>query len=515
MKFTCGSCAAKYQIADEKIAGRTLKMKCRKCGHPIVVRGGSTGGAPRPSARPRRPSLPSQAAAPEAAATQTGGSVAPPPTRPSRTSGLGAEFRRQAGTTQAAAAAAPAPGDEWHVSIDETPVGPLSRDEVARRVLEHVIDESSLVWRDGFEAWRPLSEVAELASLLRARPGLHRPPPMTNRRGATGRFAAARTTGRTAASRRSAPASAPMPPPPPAGGFFPDDDDAATEVLGGAPADAAAAAAGSHGSRDSIAAPPPRQGLWQNPGFVIAFVMAIFFSSVLALLVFKQVFEAPSGSGTVAQAPASPPPASASEGAAGAVRIPDDEELDRVAAGDAESEPEATPTRAPEPRAGAEASGGSAARSAGEAEPREARAASDGSGEMSDEDAALLARMRGSGDDFGGPTVRAREIDSGSASRSAGELDQRQVARVVNRNKRSLRQCYERAIRGVTDAPTVTYDVNLQVAPSGRVSRVRMSSRGASLPGLDGCFETAMKRWVFPPSAEGQPVSFPVVLQPG
>src|SRR5882757_7844526 len=37
MKFLCPSCKAKYQIADEKVAGRAVRMKCRKCGHIIQV----------------------------------------------------------------------------------------------------------------------------------------------------------------------------------------------------------------------------------------------------------------------------------------------------------------------------------------------------------------------------------------------------------------------------------------------------------------------------------------------
>src|SRR5260221_102027 len=37
MKFLCENCKAKYQIADEKVAGRTVRMKCRKCGHLIEV----------------------------------------------------------------------------------------------------------------------------------------------------------------------------------------------------------------------------------------------------------------------------------------------------------------------------------------------------------------------------------------------------------------------------------------------------------------------------------------------
>ena len=39
MKFLCDNCKAKYQIPDEKIRGRTLKMKCRKCEHPILIKG--------------------------------------------------------------------------------------------------------------------------------------------------------------------------------------------------------------------------------------------------------------------------------------------------------------------------------------------------------------------------------------------------------------------------------------------------------------------------------------------
>jgi len=37
MKFLCPSCKAKYQIADEKVIGRSVKMKCRQCGHIIEI----------------------------------------------------------------------------------------------------------------------------------------------------------------------------------------------------------------------------------------------------------------------------------------------------------------------------------------------------------------------------------------------------------------------------------------------------------------------------------------------
>ena len=37
MKFLCPSCKAKYQIADEKVSGRSVRMKCRKCGFVIPL----------------------------------------------------------------------------------------------------------------------------------------------------------------------------------------------------------------------------------------------------------------------------------------------------------------------------------------------------------------------------------------------------------------------------------------------------------------------------------------------
>ncbi|MCA9599759.1 MAG: zinc-ribbon domain-containing protein, partial [Myxococcales bacterium] len=67
MKFLCPSCKAKYQIADDKVAGRSVRMKCRKCGHMIslskVVTEGSVsrkldglGSRPPPASTPPPPS---------------------------------------------------------------------------------------------------------------------------------------------------------------------------------------------------------------------------------------------------------------------------------------------------------------------------------------------------------------------------------------------------------------------------------------------------------------------------
>lgn len=104
MKFLCPSCKAKYQIADEKVAGRSVRMKCRKCGHMISIAKAVTegsvsrkldGGAapsaspPPPSSKPGTWREPGEAAVPKRAPPPRPGAraasspfAAAPPPRP-------------------------------------------------------------------------------------------------------------------------------------------------------------------------------------------------------------------------------------------------------------------------------------------------------------------------------------------------------------------------------------------------------------------------------------------------
>ena len=45
MKITCQSCQAKYTIADEKVLGKIVKIRCKKCAATIVVNGADSSGA--------------------------------------------------------------------------------------------------------------------------------------------------------------------------------------------------------------------------------------------------------------------------------------------------------------------------------------------------------------------------------------------------------------------------------------------------------------------------------------
>src|SRR5688572_23352331 len=124
MKFLCGNCKAKYQIADEKASGKTLRMKCRRCGHDILIDGHNVAASSMPPAAPapaaRKPSV-----VPSPARSGSGAQVLPSrpvatqglPPRPAALrskppSALGSEFRRHI----AAPPEVPqrAPYDLWH-----------------------------------------------------------------------------------------------------------------------------------------------------------------------------------------------------------------------------------------------------------------------------------------------------------------------------------------------------------------------------------------------------------------
>jgi predicted Zn finger-like uncharacterized protein len=202
VKFLCEQCKAKYQIADEKVAGKTVRMKCRKCGHLIEVRAAVTEtSTASPQPHPERhsglpaPILPQR--------SPSGGMVAAqlPESRP-RAAPLATGFalgtrtaprhERSAGALEGAfknavqredESSAPfdmsdlSPSDEWYVAINGVPVGPIRVAEVRRKAALGAVTEDSLVWQEGLDEWRPLRLFPELAASVReAMSRLSRPP---------------------------------------------------------------------------------------------------------------------------------------------------------------------------------------------------------------------------------------------------------------------------------------------------------------------------------------------------
>jgi hypothetical protein len=59
---------------------------------------------------------------------------------------------------------------DWYVAIDEKQTGPLTPEAITEHWDRGEIGPDSLTWRQGFEDWVPLSDVAELAAWLAPRP---------------------------------------------------------------------------------------------------------------------------------------------------------------------------------------------------------------------------------------------------------------------------------------------------------------------------------------------------------
>ena len=38
MRFSCSRCDAQYTISDEKVRGKVIKVRCKRCNHLLVIR---------------------------------------------------------------------------------------------------------------------------------------------------------------------------------------------------------------------------------------------------------------------------------------------------------------------------------------------------------------------------------------------------------------------------------------------------------------------------------------------
>jgi len=117
MKVECAACQAKYQIPDERVAGRKLKIRCRKCGGAIIVRG-------------------DQLVAPVEETTQQ----AP--------SGYG--------------------DGEWHVSLDGNQHGPYATTQMASMLRNGQLAWDAHIWRDGYSDWRTAGDSDTLVRAVAA-----------------------------------------------------------------------------------------------------------------------------------------------------------------------------------------------------------------------------------------------------------------------------------------------------------------------------------------------------------
>src|SRR5262249_12800312 len=199
MRFVCDSCSAQYMISDDKVGANGVKVRCKKCSHVIIVRrqvdeddaalrGLEDAPAPPPPAEAPtgENSIFSDVddeeigAAFESALGERPESPAESQVDDTRVMDSNTVARLAAlaeGNVPPATDAAPLP-HEWYVAIADKPTGPWPPRASKEHGDQGVIGPDSLTWRQGFEDWMPLSEVAELATWLAPRPArpVYSPP---------------------------------------------------------------------------------------------------------------------------------------------------------------------------------------------------------------------------------------------------------------------------------------------------------------------------------------------------
>ncbi len=118
MKITCQACQAKYTIADEKVVGKVVKIRCKKCGATIVVNGNE--------------------------ATAGGGTLPP----------------SLSGATDFATP--PGAQNQWMVNVGEDDQRTLPEAEVISAFRSGIVNGETLCWKEGMTDWLPIHEVAAL-----------------------------------------------------------------------------------------------------------------------------------------------------------------------------------------------------------------------------------------------------------------------------------------------------------------------------------------------------------------
>lgn len=192
MQFVCDSCKATLQIADDKVKGKRLVVRCKKCGNRITISDPALG-APAPAVvvapAPARPApapapAPAKAAAPEQARDSDTedtrameSAVLEEALRASKaddTAGGFAPVSPDAGRGPAArqapppVAAPPPPRDPpvWFAMVSGKQTGPMSRAELGLKTASGATTARTYVWKEGMAAWQRAKEVAELSSLF-------------------------------------------------------------------------------------------------------------------------------------------------------------------------------------------------------------------------------------------------------------------------------------------------------------------------------------------------------------
>lgn len=475
MKFVCDRCRTRYSIADEKVRGKVLKVRCKTCSNIIVVRE-------------------STAALQLAAA-----------------GGAGVDTASAAPQPQASAPASPpaAAGIAWWVAIKGQQQGPLAAPSVEKLFRDGQISAKSYVWNETLPAWQRLRDVPEFAHLAGGAPAQPPPPPPPADDAAGAQVLNLQEARAQRQNQQAAPAPA-------------------------AGTDPFAAAAAASSVPDSGSDQPPREStrvFIMNAGLANRAAKHKTYA-VAAFLVFSTVVGAGYADWAgIIQIPFLHRAISFAAETAGLPEPPRRKFLAKWDENDGDKatqcalmgincpEPEAKPVR----RAARKNSGGvgdldldGAFGGPGNADSNIGRANGQGADiDMPD----LLGSNRGKANDIASLFSRDKKqrfkpkakIEAPSVSAGSG-LDGEQIFKVVRNNQEAIKNCMETAAKQGSTVGGKQYLV-VTISPRGTVPVAKFKNALVSASPVGECITKRAKKWKFPPFAgQAFDVEIPLIL---
>ncbi|MBU1219885.1 zinc-ribbon domain-containing protein [Myxococcota bacterium] len=167
MNFVCDKCTTRYSIPDEKVAGKILKLRCKKCGNTIILKDPKADPEEKQHTGTDEGRVLLQNAFKQSLSQKVSTSerkmISP---EPERSSGDKTQLVKIPGFQEQV------PDEEWYLSDSRGQVGPMPFNELVARIKRGEPDPDAVVWRDGFRDWLTIDMVPELRSYYK-----HVPPP--------------------------------------------------------------------------------------------------------------------------------------------------------------------------------------------------------------------------------------------------------------------------------------------------------------------------------------------------
>src|SRR6266849_3712372 len=172
MQFSCESCKTLLQIADEKLRGKRLVVRCKRCGARITISD--------PALANRPPSLARRA---------TPGEIdhRPRETDKESTQAMDSEVLEKAlqaskrdeplAMENGAPSAAAARESPWFAMLAGKQTGPLTRAELVEKTAQGAVGPRTYLWKEGMPSWQRAKDVPEMAALFPEPPP---PAPVVN-----------------------------------------------------------------------------------------------------------------------------------------------------------------------------------------------------------------------------------------------------------------------------------------------------------------------------------------------